>query len=129
MSFGILEMSFDLLKMSFDLSKMSFDLFEKSFDALEMSFSLFDLKFDQYYDFYAHFVSVFDVNDTKISENCQKKVTLWVRGNEFCCFGNEFHRFGNEFSHFGGNEFRPKRTKKSLNNHFFSSKKISSCTK
>ena len=41
-----------------------------------------------------------------------KKVTFWVRGNEFCHFGNEFHRFGNEFSHFGGNEFRPKRTKK-----------------
>ena len=59
MSFGLLEMSFGLLKMNFD--------------ALEMSFSLFDLKFDQYYDFSAHFVSVFDVNVTKIGENCQKK--------------------------------------------------------
>ena len=58
MSFGLLEMSFGLLKMNFD--------------ALEMSFSLFDLKFDQYYDFSAHFVSVFDVNHTKIGENYPK---------------------------------------------------------
>ena len=65
MSFGLLEMSFGLLKMNFD--------------ALEMSFSLFDLKFDQYYDFSAHFVSVFDVNDTKIGENCQKSDSLGPR--------------------------------------------------
>ena len=76
-----------------------------------MSFSLFYLKFDQYYSFSAHFVSVFDVNNTKNNENYQKS-DFWVRGNEFCHFGNEFHRFGNEFSHFGGNEFRPNRTKK-----------------
>ena len=43
-----------------------------------------------------------------------QKVSFWVRGNEFLGFGNEFHDFGNEFPHFGGNEFRPKRTKKSL---------------
>ena len=42
-------------------------------------------------------------------------MSFWVRGNEFLGFGNEFHDFGNEFPHFGGNEFRPKRTKKSLN--------------
>ena len=41
-------------------------------------------------------------------------MSFWVRGNEFLGFGNEFHDFGNEFPHFGGNEFRPKRTKKSL---------------
>ena len=44
-------------------------------------------------------------------------MSFWVRGNEFLGFGNEFHDFGNEFPHFGGNEFRPKRTKKSLNWH------------
>ena len=38
-----------------------------------MSFSLFDLKFDQYYNFSACFVSVIDVNHTKIGENYQKK--------------------------------------------------------
>ena len=66
MSFGLLEMSFGLLKMNFD--------------ALEMSFSLFDLKFGQHYDFSARFMSVFDVNNTKISENFQKKsdfLGLW----------------------------------------------------
>ena len=43
-----------------------------------MSFSLFDLKFDQYYGISAHFVSVFDVNNTKNNENYQKK---WLFGS------------------------------------------------
>ena len=72
MSFGLLEMSFGILEMSFGTLKMSFDLLKMNFDALEMSFSLFDLKFDQYYDFSACFVSVFDINNTKIGENHQK---------------------------------------------------------
>ena len=58
--------------MSFDPLEMSFGLLKMKFDALGISFSLFDLKFDQYYDFSACFVSVFDVNNTKIVENYRK---------------------------------------------------------
>jgi len=50
-----------------------------SFDTLEMSFSLFDLKFDKYYDFSSRFVSVFDVNNAKISKNYQKNDFLGPR--------------------------------------------------
>ena len=41
-----------------------------------------------------------------------KKVTFWVRGNEFCFFGNEF-------SHFGGNEFGQNAQKKPGQFFFF----------
>ena len=37
-----------------------------------------------------------------------------ILGNEFRRSGNEFRHSGNEFRHFLGNEFCPKRTKKSL---------------
>ena len=37
-----------------------------------------------------------------------------ILGNEFRRSGNELRHSGNEFRHFLGNEFRPKRTKKSL---------------
>ena len=43
-----------------------------------------------------------------------QKLAKMTKKVTFCIRGNEFHHFGNEFSHFGGNEFRPKRTKKSL---------------
>ena len=47
-----------------------------------MSFSLFYLKFDQYYNFSAHFVSVFGVNNTKISKkgvfgSTEMSFTVW----------------------------------------------------
>ena len=43
-----------------------------------MSFSLFYLKFDQYYNLSAHFVSVFDVNNTKKRWKLPKK---WFFGS------------------------------------------------
>ena len=58
-----------------------------------------------------------------------QKVSFWVCGNEFLGFGNEFYDFGNEFPHFGGNEFRPKRTKKSLSILYFQMKKKSELRK
>ena len=79
MSFGLLGNEFWHFGNEFWHFENEFSPFEKSFDALEMSFSLFDLKFDQYYDFSALFVSVFDVNDTKICENCQKSDSLGPR--------------------------------------------------
>ena len=79
MSFGLLGNEFWHFGNEFWHFENEFSPFEKSFDALEMSFSLFDLKFDQYYDFSAHFVSVFDVNDTKIGENCQKSDSMGPR--------------------------------------------------
>ena len=72
MSFGLLGNEFWHFGNEFWHFENEFSPFEKSFDALEMSFSLFYLKFDQYYDFSACFVSVSDVNITKIGENYQK---------------------------------------------------------
>ena len=42
------------------------------------------------------------------------KSKFCVCRNEFLCLRNEFHIFRNGFPYLGGNEFRPKRTKKSL---------------
>ena len=49
------------------------------------------------------------VENWNIIDLCKKYLEM-----SFGIFGNEFWHFGNEFCLFSGNEFRPKRAKKSL---------------